>query len=259
LNYYESFGISSPSFNVKITQPYKNDTVAYKDKLLIIGVSKYNPSFECTVSLIVNNKKPYYLVTPKGNNGSNDFTKWEFVIDKNIQKAKLFEGSNKITAKNYCSKSKTSAFYSILFNISSSAMAVYAQDNGIQSKSPNQTMPVILNVLCCKNITEEENGQPHLQKKVSPITEIHSIESSPLQTPPPTDNHSFKNKKKTDNIAEEIQLKIRHLVSQHDDNLDFTLDDDVSSNGKNKKDDGNNEGTDDDLHKIKDAIKNALA
>ncbi|MEJ7640623.1 MAG: hypothetical protein WKF36_00345, partial [Candidatus Nitrosocosmicus sp.] len=115
-----SFGISDPSFNVKIIHPYKNDTLSSKENILVKGISTYDPSQDCSVSLIVNNKKPYFLVTPKGNNGTSDFTQWEFVIDKNSPKHYLIEdGVNKITAKNYCLKTLSSAFYSIFFNLSS--------------------------------------------------------------------------------------------------------------------------------------------
>ena len=130
LNYSNSFGISDPSFNVKIIHPYKNDTLTNKENILVNGIASYDSSQDCSVSLIVNNKKPYFLVTPKGNNGTSDFTQWEFVIDKNSTKHKLIDGVNKITAKNYCLKSLSSAFYSIFFNMSSTMDSLKQGDIG---------------------------------------------------------------------------------------------------------------------------------
>src|SRR5919112_1088544 len=104
LNFSNSFGISDPSFNVKIIPPYKNDTLTNNENILVKGIATYDSSLDCSVSLIVNNKKPYFLVTPKGNNGTSDFTQWEYIIDINSTKHKLIDGMNKITAKNYCLK-----------------------------------------------------------------------------------------------------------------------------------------------------------
>ncbi len=144
LNYSNSFGIADSSFNVKIINPYKNDTLSNKENIFVKGISTYNSSQDCSVSLIVNNKKPYSLVTPKGNNETGDYTKWEFVIDNNIQKDKLIDnGINKITAKNYCLNPKSSTFYSIFFN-RSSTMEMLNQ-SGVKNTnitSSNATSPV---------------------------------------------------------------------------------------------------------------------
>src|SRR3989337_683301 len=135
-NYSNSFGISDPSFNVKIIHPNKNDTLTSKESILVKGTATYDSGLDCSVSLIVNNKKPYLLVTPKGNNGTNDFTQWEYVIDKNSTKHKLIDGLNKITAKNYCPKSLSSAFYSIFFNLSSTMDRYNQSDIGYTMVTP---------------------------------------------------------------------------------------------------------------------------
>src|SRR5919107_4490264 len=114
ITYFKIYGIPDPSLKVKIVYPYKNSSFTINDNMQVKGTSKYNPDLDCSVSLIINDKKPYTVVTPKGINGTKDFTKWEFVIDKEDT---LFNGTNKITAKNYCSRSNSSVFYSVLFNV----------------------------------------------------------------------------------------------------------------------------------------------
>jgi hypothetical protein len=115
ITYFKIYGISDPYLKVKIVYPYKNSSFTINDNMQVKGTSKYNPDLNCTVSLVINDKKPYTAVVPKGINGTKDFTKWEFVIDKNDT---LYNGTNKITAKNYCLKSDSSVFYSVLFNVS---------------------------------------------------------------------------------------------------------------------------------------------
>src|SRR5678809_179554 len=101
ITYFKIYGVPDPYLKVKIVYPYKNSNFTINDNMQVKGTAKYNPDSNCTVSLIVNDKKPYTAVVPKGTNGTKDFTKWGFVIDKNDT---LFNGTNKITAKNYCLK-----------------------------------------------------------------------------------------------------------------------------------------------------------
>src|SRR5919112_1286009 len=136
MTYFKIYGIPDPSLKVKIVYPYKNSSFTINDNMQVKGTSKYTPDFNCTVSLIINDKKPYTPVIPKGINGTKDFTKWEFVIDKNYT---LVNGTNKITAKNYCLKSNSSVFYSVLFNISSKSNIVSNQTSNLNGTSASNT------------------------------------------------------------------------------------------------------------------------
>ena len=137
ITYFKIYGIPDPSLKVKIVYPHKNSSFTINDNMQVKGMSKYNPDLNCTVSLIINDKKPYTAVMPKGINGTKDFTKWEFVID---EKGMLFNGTNKMTAKNYCLKSDSSVFYSVLFNISSKSDIVSNHTSNLNGTSGTNKM-----------------------------------------------------------------------------------------------------------------------
>ena len=136
ITYFKIYGLPDPSLKVKIAYPYKNSNFTINDNMLVKGTSKYNPDLNCVVSLIINDKKPYTVVIPKGTNGTKDFTKWEFVIDK---KDTLFYGKNKITAKNHCLNSDSSVFNSVFFNISSPSNIVPNQTSNLNGTNANST------------------------------------------------------------------------------------------------------------------------
>ncbi|MBA3976948.1 MAG: hypothetical protein H0X50_01970 [Nitrosopumilus sp.] len=249
LNYSNSFGIADSSFNVKIIHPYKNDTLSNKENILVKGISTYNSSLDCSVSLIVNNKKPYSLVTPKGNNGTGDYTKWEFVIDKNVQKDKLIDGINKITAKNYCLKPMYSAFYSIFFNLSSTMdisnqgdvkgahiAAANASTTSTTSTtttpSPSSPANAPTKILCCSNLSNGDDNDD---------TGGYDNNQSSIET-----------EKTTNSLAKEILLQIDYLYA-NDDGSGLLADDYGKQHGNDDGDDG------EDLHDIKNTIENALS
>ncbi len=265
LNYSNSFGIADSSFNVKIIHPYKNDTLSNKENILVKGISTYNSSLDCSVSLIVNNKKPYSLVTPKGNNGTGDYTKWEFVIDKNVQKDKLIDGINKITAKNYCLKPMYSAFYSTFFNLSSTmdisnqgdvkgahiaaANASTSATTITTTPSPSSPANAPTKILCCSNLSNGDDNDD---------TGGYDNNQSSIET-----------EKTTNSLAKEILLQIDYLYA-NDDGSGLLADDDGTQHGNDDgsgllADDygtqhGNDDGDDgEDLHDIKNTIENALS
>ncbi len=244
LNYSNSFGISDPSFNVKIIHPYKNDTLSKKENILVKGIANYNSSQDCSISVIVNNKKPYILVTPKGNNGTSDFSQWEYVIDKNSTKHKLIDGVNKITAKNYCLNSLSTAFYSVFFNLSStmgsfkhndtgdtmvafvnataaapsnataaapSNATAAAPSNATAAAPSNATAAAppkatSTNVICCKNLFEGKG-------KDTPTT-LQGMPVQPVSTDDGDGEKShFEGKDTEESFAEKIRINIDYLYS----------------------------------------------
>jgi len=257
-----TFGIVNSSFNVKITYPYKNDTIAIKDKMTVEGVSNYTPNMDCNVSLIINNKKPYSVVNPKGNNGSSDFTKWDFVIDDD-KKNNLVNGTNKITAKNYCLKSRSSVFNSIFFNLSPQMDSSLSSKNEVKpTKKPHSDLITPSNAVCCKNYIN--NGE---EKSVLPFSTITKINSD-------NSNNASSNmtKKLNQNLSEKIQLNIEKLFIDDSNNLNSDSDrenDDDEPNSNNLNSDSDRENDDDepnsninrnlnDLSEIRSTVDRAL-
>jgi hypothetical protein len=67
----------------------------------------------CSVSVIVNNLKPYQNAVAKGPGGSNDFSQWEFVLSNNY--THVINGENKITSKLLCPTELT-RWFSVVVN-----------------------------------------------------------------------------------------------------------------------------------------------
>ena len=67
----------------------------------------------CSVSVIVNNVRPYQTAIAKGTDGINDFSQWEFALRTNY--TQIIEGENKITSKLACT-SAPSRWYSVFVN-----------------------------------------------------------------------------------------------------------------------------------------------
>jgi hypothetical protein len=121
-----NIGPSTPAFNmsfsapsatsqqhtlhmVKIISPAKGERVPVGNDLAISGISAANSnstSINCQISVIVNSLKPYQKATPTGQNGSTDYSKWNFTLTSKYTSIK--EGQNKITAKYSCPNNPTS-------------------------------------------------------------------------------------------------------------------------------------------------------
>lgn len=95
--------ICSKTHNVRITSPAQGEKVPAGGDLEISGISVGNHNatlINCHVSVIVNGLEPYRTATANGLHGSNDYSKWIFIIGSNHTTIKL--GQNKITAKYSC-------------------------------------------------------------------------------------------------------------------------------------------------------------
>ena len=93
----------STAHNVRITSPAKGEKVPAGKDLEVSGISSINHNatlINCHVSVIVNGVKPYRTATANGLHGSNDYSKWIFIIGSNHTAIK--PGQNKITAKYSC-------------------------------------------------------------------------------------------------------------------------------------------------------------
>jgi len=68
------------SFAVKITDPAEGKQVAIGRNLTLSGTSIYNSTSNCGVLIIVDGIKPYQKVTPIGQAGGNDYSKWKYTL-----------------------------------------------------------------------------------------------------------------------------------------------------------------------------------
>ncbi len=102
-----------PTETINIVKPIATQNVSTGDELIISGQSSDNNLKNCSVSVIVNNVKPYQNAVAKGAGGSNDFSEWEFVLSNNY--SHIIGGENKITSKLLC-PSEFTRWYSVLVN-----------------------------------------------------------------------------------------------------------------------------------------------
>ena len=68
---------------VKITAPGNGENVTIGNPLSVSGISSDDALTNCHVSLIVNNIKPYQQVSASGTAGSNDYSKWKYMLTEN--------------------------------------------------------------------------------------------------------------------------------------------------------------------------------
>jgi len=102
-----------PSETIKIVKPITTQNVSTGEELIISGLSSDNTLKNCSVSVIVNDVRPYQIAVAKGTGGINDFSRWEFVWRTNY--TQIIEGENKITSKLLCT-SAPPRWYSVFVN-----------------------------------------------------------------------------------------------------------------------------------------------
>ena len=102
-----------PTETINIVKPVATQNVSIGDELKISGQSSDNNLKNCSVSVIVNNLKPYQNAVAKGPGGSNDFSQWEFVLSNNY--THVINGQNKITSKLLCPTELT-RWFSVVVN-----------------------------------------------------------------------------------------------------------------------------------------------
>jgi hypothetical protein len=102
-----------PTETINILNPVTTQNVSSQDELIISGQSSDNNLKNCSVSVIVNDVKPYQNAVAKGSGGATDFSAWEFVLHNNY--THINEGENKITSKLLCA-SASPRWYSVFVN-----------------------------------------------------------------------------------------------------------------------------------------------
>ena len=126
-----------PQETIKIVNPITTQNVSTGQELSISGLSSDNSLKNCSVSLIVNDVRPYQNAVASGTGGTDDFSQWKFVLLTNY--TQIIDGENKITAKLLCSSAPT-RWYSVFVvgvpNISNQGIS-----STVQSEPPQDLAP----------------------------------------------------------------------------------------------------------------------
>jgi hypothetical protein len=101
---------------VKITTPHKSQQIRVGTNILVSGISSPPLGIShtgCTVSVLLNDVKPYQQTVALGHGGKGDYSVWHYNITPKYASLKL--GQNKITAKISCiaSPSNVTKFNSV--------------------------------------------------------------------------------------------------------------------------------------------------
>ena len=101
---------------VKIISPHKSQQIPVGSSILVSGISSPPPGVShtaCTVSVLLNDAKPYQKTVALGHGGKGDYSVWHYNITPEYASLKL--GQNKITAKISCiaSPSNVTKFNSV--------------------------------------------------------------------------------------------------------------------------------------------------
>jgi hypothetical protein len=102
-----------PEETIKIVNPITTQNVSIGGELIISGLSSDNTLKDCSVSVIVNDVRPYQNAVASGTGGVDDFSQWVFVLRTSY--TQIIEGENKITSKLTCS-SAPPRWYSVFVN-----------------------------------------------------------------------------------------------------------------------------------------------
>src|SRR6188508_230303 len=126
-----------PTETIKIVKPVTTQNVSSQEELIISGQSSDNNLKNCSVSVIVNDLRPYQNAVAKGSGGATDFSEWEFVLHNNYTHINV--GQNKITSKLFC-ESASPRWYSVFVNgvTNSSNEDVFSP---VQSGEKQQNIP----------------------------------------------------------------------------------------------------------------------
>jgi hypothetical protein len=91
---------------VKITSPFKGQQIRVGSTILVSGISSPPPGVSytgCTVTVLLNDAKPYQKTSAMGHGGRGDYSIWHYNITPKY--APIKHGQNKITAKISCAAS----------------------------------------------------------------------------------------------------------------------------------------------------------
>jgi hypothetical protein len=136
--------------SVKIASPLEGQQVPIGEELIASGESSDDIAKDCTVSVIVNNIKPYHTASATGASGPGDYSKWSFTLSSNY--TDIVDGRNRITAKLSCPES--TKWYSV------NAIGI---QTGQATASSNVTSNFTPSVLSAINETGTLTPQPEQQ------------------------------------------------------------------------------------------------
>ena len=160
--------------SIKILSPVTTQNATIGKDLLISGQSSDDDVKNCSVSVIVNDIRPYQNAFARGIKGLDDFSRWEFVLSNNY--THVIEGMNKITAKLLCESAPT-RWYSVSVNgipNLSNVQIVPPQSSPIQSVQRSNVSETNLS-----NI--EESGNNNTSLLVSILAQKNPIARGDIQ------------------------------------------------------------------------------
>jgi hypothetical protein len=160
--------------SIKILSPVTTQNATVGKDLLISGQSSDDNVKNCSVSVIVNDIRPYQNAFARGIKGLDDFSRWEFVLSNNY--THVIEGMNKITAKLLCESAPT-RWYSVSVNgipNLSNVQIVPPQSSPIQSVQRSNVSETNLS-----NI--EESGNNNTSLLVSILAQKNPIARGDIQ------------------------------------------------------------------------------
>jgi hypothetical protein len=167
-----------PTETIKIVNPTTTQNVSAGQGLQISGTSSDSPEKNCSVSVIVNNLRPYQEAIAKGSDGKNDYSQWEFALRDNY--TQINEGENKITAKLLCA-SASPRWYSVFIN-------GVPNNSNIEPLSPiksEEIQDTLSDNLSTANNIKDNNGElPNVQSE-----EEQNLPSSDLSVTDNADNN----------------------------------------------------------------------
>jgi len=212
-----------PTETIKIVKPVTTQNVSSQEELIISGQSSDNNLKNCSVSVIVNDLRPYQNAVAKGSGGATDFSEWEFVLHNNY--THINAGENKITSKLFC-ESASPRWYSVFVNgvTNSSNEDVFSP---VQSGEQQQNIPTTnmsgTNEIDGIQSEEQQQQQQYIDTtNMSGTNEIDGIQSEEQQNIPTT-NLSGTNE--IDGNNNELQVSIVPLKNpvERGDTQDATI------------------------------------
>jgi len=165
-----------PTETINIVNPVTTQNVSSQDGLIISGQSSDNNIKNCSVSVIVNDVKPYQNAVAKGSGGVTDFSAWEFVLHNTY--THINEGANKITSKLLCA-AESPRWYSVFVNgvpNSSNADAFSPAQSGEQQQNMPTTNLSESNEI--DGIQSEEQQQQQQNMPTTNLSESNEIDGN---------------------------------------------------------------------------------
>ncbi|MGB7960843.1 MAG: hypothetical protein WCF46_13195 [Nitrososphaeraceae archaeon] len=146
------------------------------------GVSTDNSTNNCDVSFLLNGVTPYVKTSPRGQNGTDDFSAWEGLFNSNLH---LNVGENKLTARLLCSdgnNNQISKYHSVNFTgINETSSFPITKVLNSPSARENISPTNISEIVGSKLTSSDLDNQPEVVKKDEVV---RSLTSGPVIIPP---------------------------------------------------------------------------